>query len=349
MKKVYLALIVLASFQLHSLHIRGTDYSKGPLYGKNMYTPLMIYYNFPSISAKKGDNFSISYYLQSFLIQGFICSDLYMDKYGNVTGTRDIDYESNVLGFGVEFSILRNLQFGIDARVIWYYGGFMDVIIENFHHAFGFPNGGRQYFERNALLINIKNKNGIKLYLDEPNVSFGDIDLWIKWTFFERRFISLAAVGAFKIPTGKLDLLSGSGYPDMATSLIADFRPFWLFSIYLQTGIVLSFDTLIPNNESAPFPMFNGILSFELNPFKFFSLIVQFNIKTLPIEGYDDFLHYDLGTPFFSNPQTNILVGFIFEYNNFTWQFYFEEDPITNSGTDLTLNLTFKHKIRILK
>ncbi len=345
---VFLFLCIFIAIKLFSIDmpLSKKDYSKGPLFGKNMYIPFLIHYNFDSLSAKSGKKFDFQYHLSTYYIQDeqYKFNEPYPYDPENPTRYYDKanvirDYESCVSELGFSFNFLDRLQAGINMRIYAYYGGFMDQFIEGFHHAFGFPNGGRQYFLQNQLYINIPNNNGPNMFLDTPTVAFGDIDLWVKYTFFENRYVSLAALGAFKIPTGRFDTLSGSNYPDMAFGLLSDFRPVWFLTFYGQAGIVLPFDF-------TSYPMFNGLVGLELNPLEIFSINVQMNIKTSPISNNIDWSWNDeLGTDFkqYSLPQTNILAGFIFKYKGFRWQFYFEEDAITNQGTDLTVNFTFSH------
>jgi phospholipase C len=92
--------------------------------------------------------------------------------------------------------------------------------------------------------------------------------------------------------------------------------------------------------------MFNGLIGIELNPLSFFSIVAQMNIKTSPISNNIEWSWNRIfGTDFkkYSLPQTNILVGFIFKYKEFRWQFYVEEDAITNQGIDIAINFSFSH------
>jgi hypothetical protein len=227
--------------------------------------------------------------------------------------------------------------------MISYYGGFLDSFIENFHKILGFPNGSRNYYEQNQIYIHIPTDNGITLYLDKPTMAFGDMDLWGKWTFHETRRVSLAALGAFKIPTGRLQTLSGSNYPDIGLGFLSDVRLNRFFTFYGQAGMVF------PLNMKS-YPMFNGLLGLELHPWKFLSFSLQMNIKTSPISNdipwnwngiFGTHLHA------YSLPQMNILLGFIVKAGNFRWQIYFEEDAVTNQGTDLTFNLMLTHFMKI--
>jgi hypothetical protein len=307
------------------------DYAKGPLYGKNLYVPYLIHYNFPSLSARAGEQGDFRYHVSSYFVHDARYAEYNpfppagVRTYDKINVLRD--YESIVGELGISFNPLRELQVGMEMRLIAYYNGFLDPFVESFHDAFGFRNGGRESFLQNQLYINIHNDNGIPLFLDKNVVSFGDIDLWSKWTFFESPRVSLAFLGAFKLPTGRLDALSGSGYPDLGLGILSDIRVLWYLTLYAQAGVVLPFNT-------KSYPMFNGLAGAEIHPWEIFSFNLQMNIKTPPISGHA-----------YSLPQTNILVGFTVTHRNFKWQFYFEEDTFTWQGTDITFNVMFSHLI----
>jgi len=151
---------------------------------------------------------------------------------------------------------------------------------------------------------------------------------------------------AFKIPTGKLSELSGSGTPDVGFNFLAEFHPWWMFSFYIHNGLVIPFDTMIPGGAE-PGVMYNGLLGMEFHPNKYFSLLVQWHIRNSPISLQNDRNHYSLNYPQYSLPQTNILVGFIIQYLNFKWQLYIEEDLLTNQGTDIVFNFRFSYKFMV--
>lgn len=320
------------------------DYSKGLLYGKNMFIPYLIHYNFPSLSAKSGKKFDFQYHTSIYYIQDV----QYLEHTDNGIRSYDKtfvvrDYEGCVGEIGFSYHFFDELQLGVDLRLISYYGGFLDETIETFHNIFGFPTGRREFFLQNQIYINIPNDNGIRLFLDAPSVAFGDIDLWGKWTFFENSSISLAALGAFKLPSGRLETLSGSNYPDIGLGILSDIKPYWFFTVYAQAGIVL------PLNFQS-YPMFNGLIGLEMHPWQFLSLNVQMNIKTSPISnniGWSWNSAYGTNYKLYSMPQTNILAGFIIKFKDFKWQFYFEEDAITNQGTDITFNIMFSHSLSL--
>jgi hypothetical protein len=325
------------------------DFSKGPLIGKNLYIPFLIHYNFPSLPAKSGEQFNLQYHFSSYKTQDarFKIEVLPLPLFASQHYDKDyviIDYEGFVAEMGVAYNILDEVQAGVDMRLYSYSGGFMDSFLEKFHKLFHFSNGGREYFFQNQIYINIPNDKGSPLFLDKNAVSFGDIDLWGKWTFLENETVSLAALGAFKLPTGKFKSLSGSGYADAALGLLADFRVSRFFSLYTQAGLVTPF-------TSKYYPMFNGLLGVEVHPWKLLSFNLQMNIKTSPISdktvpfGWNDVLGTDLHQ--FRLPQTNVLAGIVLQLNNFRLQFYLEEDAITNQGNDFILALMLSHTIKL--
>jgi hypothetical protein len=342
--KIRLVICIILSLFLQRAFSFDRDYSKGPFYGKNMYVPFLIYYNFPGFRATEGTRYEFTYHFSSYYNQDFSAYRIY--NKGRYYDVNDIarDYEGLVVETGSSFFIFKNLEAGVDMRLVSYYPGFLDEFIESYHGAFGFPNGGRDAFSRNRLYVNLPNDNGISLFLSEPAVSFGDIDLWIKYTFFQRKMLALALAGALKIPSGSIDKLSGSGYPDIGVQLLVDFKPFWVLTFYVQAGFVLPFDTMI-RYSSKPDPMYNGLLGLELNPLNFFSLLVQLNVKSSPIIRGQLKNSWIKSVDQLSLPQVNTLFGFKFRYKQLTWQFYFEEDTFTNQGTDFTVNAMFSQAI----
>lgn len=342
--------ITLSSGLLATPYIRG-DYAKGPLVGKNFFIPQLIHYNLNGVNAAVGKQFQFNYHIALYYSQAFNTNgtklkleDKLADGTYNHTKYVAIDFEGTGVELGADIFLTRQLQLGLNMRLISFYGGFIDNIIEGFHHIFTFPNGGRELFAQNNIFINIETANNLRIMLDSPTVGFGDIDIWVKYNFFHHKKVDLAAFGALKIPSGQRRLATGSGGPDFAFALLADFHPIWLLHIYLQNALVIPVGT----DGYLPFPMYNALIGFEISPHRVFSIIGQFNIKTSPVEGtylYPN--NVGIKANFFSSPQTNLLIGFIWKIKQFQIQFYFEEDTFTNAGTDFTINLRFTHSIKL--
>ena len=345
MYKIFLVLIFV--WQFCAVNVYADDFSKGPLAGKNLYVPFLIHYNFPSLPAKSGEKYNLQYHFSSYITQDARYRvDILPDYIGRHYDRKYVvsDYESFVAELGAAYNILDEVQAGMDMRLFSHSGGFMDSFIEKFHSLFYFSNGARERFLQDQIYINIPNENGEPMFLDESAVSFGDIDLWCKWTFLENRIVSLAALGAFKIPTGKFESLSGSGYSDAALGLLSDFRISRFFSLYAQAGIVAPLSRKY-------YPMFNGLLGFEFHPWKFLSFNLQMNIKTSPISdstvpfGWNKLLGTDFNQ--FELLQTNVLGGIVLHIKNFRLQFYLEEDTIFNQGNDFAIALMVSHTVKL--
>ena len=137
------------------------DYSKGPLYGKNMHIPYLVHGFIPALPAKSGRQYDLQYHVSLYYTQDvayFLDENYFVmpesqgrhyDK-SNVA----IDVESCVVEGGLTYNILNNIQAGINLRFISFYGVFLDPVIEGFHDFFGFENGGREYFLQNQIYVN---------------------------------------------------------------------------------------------------------------------------------------------------------------------------------------------------
>jgi hypothetical protein len=317
------------------------DFSKGPLYGKNFFVPYLIYYNFPGFRADIKHPKTLSFYTSVYYTNDF----LLLDEKTVLT-----DYESCVVENGFSYSVSRRLEVGAALRLYSYYGGFLDDVITAFHHVFlsGYPQYwlGRDDFPEGRVNVDIPDENGVPLKLTGASFSLGDIDTFIKYNFFNRKYFSFSVAGAFKIPTGRLGYLSGSEFPDFGFQILADFMPIKFISFYIQAGIVVPFDSLFRFFGTKPFPMFNGLVCVEINPVKCFSILYQLNIKTSPI------ISKPINTPklskykyLLSAPQVNTLVGIKFEFFENIIQIYIEENTFTNAGADVTFNIEYAHFI----
>jgi hypothetical protein len=341
---IFLLLILIGTLNIYADETT-TDFSKGPLYGKNLFLPILVHYNFPSLPAKSGERQDFQYHFSFYYVQDVHYHDVVWEGRRYEKSKIKRDYESWVAELGFAYNFRKELQAGMDMRLFSYYGGFLDPFLEKYHRFFGFPNAEREKFLQNQLYINVPYTKNQSLFLSTSAISFGDIDLWAKWTFLENRRLSLAAMGAFKLPTGNLSTLSGSGYPDLALGLLMDFRANKFFTLHAQAGGIVPL-----NNVQA---MFNGLLGLEIHPSNTLSANMQLNVKTSPIS--EDTVHFyinrDRNTIYkrYSKPQVNLLVGLVLQKNAFKWQFYIEEDLAIYRGTDITFNLMVSHSINFGK
>ncbi|MBN2655643.1 MAG: DUF3187 family protein [Spirochaetales bacterium] len=310
---------------------------KGPLRSKNYYVPFIPFYSFPGEGAAAGEKGALNLTLAQYYIQ-----DMVAEFHTSSTGLlkeRFIDYEGYILEPGVSFNPLNDLEAGVTARLHFYYGGIFDSVFEGFHDLFGFPNGGRESYGRDEVFINIHTTSGIDLFLDEPLAAPGDTDLFVKWTFLSLRSLDLALWGALKIPTGSMETISGSGYADLAFSLLADFHFLRRFAFYLETGLVIP-GQLLSGHDKAPLPIFHLMAGSEFMVTERLSLLLLFKLNTSPIAEDVTVPENISYTTKLVLPMTNILFGVIWEAGPLRVQFNMEEDAFTNNGADLIANLT---------
>jgi hypothetical protein len=305
-----------------------------PLYGRNYYLPHLPVYSFPGFSPRSGQTGDRYLSLSYTGLDEFVAYD---------TETAALDYESSLLEASYLFRPADNLILGADARVLSYYAGFADDVIEAFHSLFGFPNGGREFFPRNNLFIDLDNRLGADLALDEPLIAPGDTDLFLVWTFRETSALSLALAGALKLPTGSLGSLSGSGYADTGLQILGEWRFHPRWSLHLQEGMVLPGDWLIRGITGetgyAEKPQSQSYLALRYSPAEKWAVTAQFRINTSPISSDRVRVYSGLGeVALFTLPQTAFQLGVKKSFGDWILQCHFEEDPFTYEGADILVS-----------
>lgn len=310
---------------------------KGPLHGKNYYVPFIPFYSFPGDGAWTEEKGTLSLRMSGYYLQDMVAEYHYSGS--TLIKERFVDYEGFVLEPTVFYTPAETLETGITTRFHGYYGGIFDPVFEGFHSIFGFPNGGREDYPRGDVYINIVTTSGLDLHLDNPLFALGDTDLYIKWNFLSFSFMDSALFGALKLPTGSMENVSGSGYADLAFSLISDFYFLRRFAFYLENGIVLPGQIFTNSGNPVP-PIYHMLVGLEWMATDRFSLLVQFKLNTSPIaEGVivPENISY---TEKLVKPMTDILFGCKWQSGKYLFQISFEEDAFTNNGADLTGNFT---------
>jgi hypothetical protein len=346
--KIYTILVLMfaISAPLFSFN-KAFTYSKGPLYGKNIYVPFLIHQHLPGTEAVVKQPGALTLYNTVYYSQAFSLYALKRDQSGKIyPAERVVDFESCVFESGVSYAINKNWEIGGMWRIISYYGGFLDAFTHNFHGVFGFPNAGRELVPQNEVVIDFRTNNGIDITLNHPTVGFGDIDLWGKYNFFRSRYVDSALQFGVKLPTGNLEQVTGSEAPDFTAGLLLDVYPIKYLSLFFQAGIVVPLNSIVDAGYR-PYPMFNGLAAIEISPFRFFSIVAQMTFRTSPVTG-DNLIMNNLGiiADKVGSVQTNLQVGVVFEYNQWRFQIYFEEDTFTNAGTDYTACASVSTKIK---
>lgn len=135
-----------------------------------------------------------------------------------------LDGESNRVTFSARYGIGYQGELGIEIPFLVMGGGFLDNFIENYHSAFGFPNGGRELAPQRRLLYRYQ-KNGVTvLNMEKSGEGLGDARINGGWQIYQSadRQRNLAFRGSLKLPTGDTDTLRGSGSTDLALWMVGN-------------------------------------------------------------------------------------------------------------------------------
>lgn len=181
-----------------------------PLYSFNQ-SPLIQIYGIPALGAarvleKDEKELSLQVHIANNAIDTL-----------NSTEFLVLDGETHRLTFTAREGLANGYEWGVELPYLSHSGGFMDNFIENWHDAFGLPQGKRPNFPPNQ--INYRYiRNGSELVrVSRSTEGIGDI------RFAAAKDISrdpgerlVALRGSLKLPTGKSADLLGSGSTDLA-------------------------------------------------------------------------------------------------------------------------------------
>jgi hypothetical protein len=253
------------------------------------------------------------------------------------TGGRSYEYETTMdmeilrTSINLNYGIRDKMELGIEIPFIYMYGGFLDSTIEDYHKAFGFPNGGREKAKKNQFRYSLIKGNRYIFNRNKEVSGIGDITLSTRFKLkkgYGIRFL-------LKTNTGSSDRLLGSGKIDYGFGLLFN-REFKRLRFYINM------DTIFLNNEkigeSKLKEMFGGLFSIEYLYKPKLSFILQLNGNRSPfphtgLESFDrDVLQLTFGI---KNPGLK----------RFGWYIGFTEDLISASSPDFSINfgLSFTH------
>lgn len=149
----------------------------------------------------------------------------------------DMDMELIRTAVNVNYGVTDSYEIGLQIPFMSFSGGFMDSFIQDFHHAFGFPNAGRERVPNGRFSYQISD-NGNTIYnVNQKNFGVSDIIIRQKLKLLDEQKI-MPAIGlkaAFKVPTGSVSQGTGSGSPDFSFSILAE-KSYRRFHSYSQLG-----------------------------------------------------------------------------------------------------------------
>ncbi len=197
-----------------------------------------------------------------------------------------LDGETYRFTLAARYGIARGFEVGLDIPYVAHSGGFMDGFIEDFHHFFGFPNGGRESAPRDRLLYHYASTYNDGINLSDSTSGVGDIRLTGAMQLYRKgddapRAVALRA--SLKLPTGNSHRLLGSGGTDFALWLDAseDYRlPALghLTGFGAVGGMVMSEGDVLKRQQRTAAGF--ASLGFGWSPINWFALKVQANAHT---------------------------------------------------------------------
>ena len=327
-------------------------FSSGPLKGALLDPPHQIYYAFPGFSARDGTTSGYrlggsACYSNEFRGYLFNPEAEVFDDDGRFASTRRaeeltaMDYEALVLELDGSMPLGESLRIGLSSRLYFYYGGFLDPVIEGFHGLFGLANASREFFPRGNSYVDIANTRGVRIELDQGGVLLGDTALYWIWTFYESREIAWGLAGALEFPTGRAGTPAGNGYLDTGAQLLFEYAFNPRVVVHLQQGVVVPGELLVPGTNAAPFPISQSLIGVEWVPYAGWSLLGQSRIHTSAIAS-DESLNHAIfsGARQFEMPVTSLQFGLRRSIDSWRFQLYLEEDALTHEGPDFVLSLS---------
>lgn len=116
--------------------------------------------------------------------------------------------------------------------------GSLDGLIEQWHDAFGLPNGPRDRFPDERLLVEYRAGNdAVPLRLQESVSGLTDLPVSVGWQWQASEVAATSAWLTVKAPTGSASDLTGSGATDVAFSLAAERQLSARWQVFGQASI----------------------------------------------------------------------------------------------------------------
>ena len=135
-----------------------------------------------------------------------------------------IDGETHRAALTFKYGTAR-AEWGIEVPYLSHSGGFLDGFIDNWHDAFGLPDGGREGATKNQINY-VYARNGEDLIrISDRADGLGDVRLLAAWALATGDYLQSAVRASLKLPTGDADRLHGSGAPDLSVWLSAGGAP----------------------------------------------------------------------------------------------------------------------------
>ncbi len=172
----------------------------------------------------------------------------------NGTTLAFFDGETTYLTYGLRQALADGrFEWGIELPWVDQHGGYLDHSIQDFHSVFGFPDNGRRKANLNQIDYFISDRNEVFVDFQNDRDGWGDVRLSGGWQLLRTTERSLAMRALAKLPTGDVDILTGSDAADFSTWLDYTDRDLfarWRLSMTAAMGVtVLGDGELLPGKQ----------------------------------------------------------------------------------------------------
>lgn len=286
---------------------------------------------FTAEQPKRGEWFCVPTFELS---QGMLAAWMY-DSYGVPYPATQLDCETFSLELPLAYGLTDTVSLELDLQVQYLSGGFLDIVIESFHGLFGFPNGGRELFDRNRVEVDIPTMNGFDLRMDSSALLVADPVFGVGLGLAKTDRTTLTGRLLAALPLGLGAGLSGAELPQLGAALYAGWMPHSRITVNASVGGVLPLESF-GWTASKPYPTAHARASILAEAAPGFFLLADFNFRTSPISST---IRYD-GVDFYAMPNADLLIAFVFtgrkeKERGLFGSFSFQEDPFSHNAADI--------------
>ena len=127
-----------------------------------------------------------------------------------------LDGESYVASHRMRGAFNDRWEWGLEIPYVAHTGGNLDGLVDEFHDLFGMPDGGRKLAPRGRLDYLVRSGGVVYADFNDSVQSLGDVRGFVGYQVFTQPRQAFAVRGQVKIPTGKVEDLSGSEGTDVS-------------------------------------------------------------------------------------------------------------------------------------
>lgn len=135
-----------------------------------------------------------------------------------------LDGETTRLELTYRFGLGDRLEIGLRMPYVWHESGSLDPFVENWHQAFGLPQGSRVRRENDQLEFSYQDASGTRFDYQNNSHGIGDLRLIAGWRLTDSAYHSSALRFGVKLPTGGSDEFHGSGGTDISVGIAGDWK-----------------------------------------------------------------------------------------------------------------------------